>query len=97
MCSSGDVNFYHDLLFLSYTGPHSARTPNGTLDSRETRQECVVYFGQQPFQISSESNVPFPNVDRYTANPQYAVSGLPPIAGTIFLTRSDSHSSGSAR
>ena len=62
---------------------------NGTLDSNEIPQECVVTFDEQHCQVSSESNEPFRNGSRCAPNPTRAISGtnmiagLPPIAATL--------------
>jgi len=75
-----DTRQTHNARTVGFAFRQSQRT-NATIDCHDIWQECVVCHGQQPYQISSESNVPFPNAERNTANPQRAVSGAPPIAG----------------
>ena len=61
----------------------SLRT-NSPLDCGEIWHEHVVYFGEDFYQIASESDVPFPSAVDFTANPLSDISGAPSMAGTIF-------------
>ena len=60
----------------------SLRT-NSPLDCGEIWHEHVIYFGEDFYQIASESDVPFPSAVDFTANRLSDISGAPSMAGTI--------------